>query len=116
MQQPLSECSQGLADDLPSPSSSAETNELTQALEHGLHALPARTRAVLKMRFLAGMTYEQIAEQLGAHTSTAFNQIQRSVQRLRQTVDATHDDLPESPMAALSPTAPSPREEPQLQR
>lgn len=59
-------------------------HELENALRELVAFLPRRQSAAIELRYLLGMSYEEIAAVLGVATSTAFNIIKSGEQMLRR--------------------------------
>lgn len=55
-----------------------------EALQKGLDSLPPKEKAVLGMRFLQGLSYEEIAKIQGTSKQTVYNQIHKAIKRLRE--------------------------------
>ena len=61
----------------------AESSELGRALERALGALPAKDRAVIVLREVEGLAYEEIAEILGVPLGTLKARLHRARESLR---------------------------------
>ena len=68
---------------LPSPQEEAERRELREQIEKGLQTLPPEYRAVLVLREIHQLHYEEIAEALGVDVGTVKSRISRRRKRLR---------------------------------
>ena len=82
--------SPGGLDDIVEPEASPETDEESESIEHamrkGLAVLPARYREVLRMRYFAKMSYEEIAETLGLSFMAVDALMRRAKARLKEIV------------------------------
>lgn len=68
---------------VPSPQEEAERRELGEQIEAGLRALPPEYRAVLVLREIQQLRYDEIAEALGLDVGTVKSRISRGRKRLR---------------------------------
>ncbi len=68
---------------IPSPQEEAERRELGEQIEAGLRALPPEYRAVLVLREVHQLRYEEIAGSLGLDLGTVKSRISRGRKRLR---------------------------------
>ena len=68
---------------IPSPQEEAERRELGEQIEEGLRALPPEYRAVLVLREVHQLRYEEIAASLGLDIGTVKSRISRGRKRLR---------------------------------
>lgn len=68
----------------PSPERSAASEQLGRRLEAALLALPPRDRAIVLMREVQGMAYEEIAEVLDLPMGTLKAALHRTRERLRE--------------------------------
>ncbi len=68
---------------LPSPQEEAERRELGEQIEAGLRALPPEYRAVLVLREVHQLRYEEIGGALGLDLGTVKSRISRGRKRLR---------------------------------
>lgn len=68
----------------PTPEEQAETGEQMRNLQKELDALPELLRTPLVMRFLDGLSYEEISERLGIPNCTARKRVQLARDRLRK--------------------------------
>ena len=69
---------------LPSPQEEAERRELREQVEAGLRALPPEYRAVLVLREMHQLRYEEIAQSVGLDVGTVKSRISRGRKRLRK--------------------------------
>jgi RNA polymerase sigma factor (sigma-70 family) len=69
---------------------------------HELDRLPSRRRQVLRLRYLAGMRYDEIGLTLGIATSSARSHATQAIQTLRQRVS---DSDPAARMGSAGPMA-----------
>ena len=69
---------------IPTPQEEAERRELGERIEEGLRALPPEYRAVLVLREIHQLRYEEIAEALGLDIGTVKSRISRGRKRLRR--------------------------------
>lgn len=72
-----------LADTSETPDEFALRRELARVIEHGLAQLPVDQRLVVVLCDLQGLTYEEIAEVLGANLGTIKSRLSRGRARLR---------------------------------
>lgn len=68
----------------PSPAHCVEQQEILGALRHAVEDLPLVLRSTVALRFFAGMTQAQIADELGCERSTVSTRITQALGRLRQ--------------------------------
>ena len=68
---------------LPSPQEEAERRELREQIEKGLQTLPPEYRAVLVLRELHQLHYEEIGQVLGVDVGTVKSRISRGRKKLR---------------------------------
>lgn len=68
---------------IPSPQEEAERRELGERIEEGLRALPPEYRAVLVLREMQQLRYDEIGEVLGVDIGTVKSRISRGRKRLR---------------------------------
>jgi RNA polymerase sigma-70 factor (sigma-E family) len=75
-----------LTDRTPQVARAADTDrvDLGLALRAALRRLAPKHRAVLVLRYLEGLSDEEIAEMLGCRPGTVRSQVTRALQRLRQ--------------------------------
>ncbi len=71
-------------DESSNPVRQAEQNDLGQAIEEAIAGLPPRYRTVVVLRYLEGMSYQDIAETLEMPLGTAKTHIYRARASLRQ--------------------------------
>ena len=69
---------------IPTPQEEAERRELRERIEEGLQALPPEYRAVLVLREIHQLRYEEIAGALGLDMGTVKSRISRGRKRLRR--------------------------------
>jgi RNA polymerase sigma-70 factor, ECF subfamily len=84
---------QGLAailsdDKSPDPSQVAENKELCDLIQKGISKLDEEQRAIIVLRDIEGMDYEQIAEVLDAELGTVKSRLSRARAALRQILEA----------------------------
>jgi RNA polymerase sigma-70 factor (ECF subfamily) len=72
-----------LPDPRPGPESEAISRERVRAIEGGLRTLSAEHRAVLLMRDLSGMSYEEIADSLDVPIGTVRSRLARARMHLQ---------------------------------
>jgi RNA polymerase sigma-70 factor (ECF subfamily) len=75
-------------DPAPGPATQAQANEVAEALRRALARLPEQQAVVFSLRFLEGLSYEQIAEALGLSSNGVGVLIHRAKGRLRQLMTA----------------------------
>ena len=68
---------------LPSPQEEAERRELGERIEAGLRALPPEYRAVLVLREMQQLRYDEISQVLGLDVGTVKSRISRGRKKLR---------------------------------
>ena len=73
-------------DESSNPVQQAEQHDLAQAIEEAIAGLPPRYRTVVVLRYLEGMSYQDIAETLEMPLGTAKTHIYRARVSLRQTL------------------------------
>jgi len=71
-----------IPDDRFSPETIAEKKELREAVNRGLKNLPKDYRAVLVLREIEGLSYEEIADTLSIEVGTVKSRIFRARKRL----------------------------------
>lgn len=69
---------------IPSPQEEAERRELGERIEEGLRTLPPEYRAVLVLREIHQLRYEEIADALKLDVGTVKSRISRGRKRLRR--------------------------------
>ena len=91
----------------PAPRSSAfdsaaafEANELRSAIEAGIEGLSDQHKAVIVMRELQGMTYEQIAEGIACPKGTVMSRLFHARRKLRRALGNTLELSPEMAASA----------------
>jgi RNA polymerase sigma-70 factor (ECF subfamily) len=67
-----------------SPEKRYETREVSEAVQRALQKLPAKLRAVIVLRELEELTYEEIGEVLDVSTGTVKSRISRAREELRK--------------------------------
>lgn len=75
---------QALPDPAPTPQEAAEGRELREMIESGLRALTAEYRAVLVLREIQQLSYEEIAAVLELDLGTVKSRISRGRRQLRE--------------------------------
>jgi RNA polymerase sigma-70 factor (ECF subfamily) len=83
-----------LADEAPLPTERVEEEELRQALQRAVDALPAAYRAVVVLRYTEGLSYEQIGVALNLPLNTVRTHLSRAKQRLRTALLAELGEAP----------------------
>ena len=68
---------------VPSPQEEAERRELREEIEAGLRALPPEYRAVLVLREMQQLRYDEISQVLGLDVGTVKSRISRGRKKLR---------------------------------
>ena len=68
---------------MPSPQEEAERRELGEQIEAGLRALPPEYRAVLVLREMQQLRYDEISQVLGLDVGTVKSRISRGRKKLR---------------------------------
>lgn len=76
----------------PGPRQQAEGREILGHLERELHGLGYEHREVLVLRFVENLSYEEIADVLGANLGTVKSRICRARQELRRRMEPFLDD------------------------
>lgn len=71
----------------PGPSQRAQTQELVGAVQEALGELPPQDAQVLCLRYLNGLSYRQIAKELGIKTNAAGVLLHRARAKLRESLD-----------------------------
>jgi RNA polymerase sigma-70 factor (ECF subfamily) len=71
------------SDDNPGPQQRAEANEIGDRIEGALTALSSADRAVIVMREVQGLPYDEIAQALGVPLGTLKARLHRARDRLR---------------------------------
>jgi RNA polymerase sigma-70 factor, ECF subfamily len=77
-----------IPDDKPGPEFQMEEHQALQSLAREVEALPARQRAVIALRYDAGLSYEMIASALDLPLNTVRTILHRAKQTLRQKLEA----------------------------
>ena len=79
---------QSLAEDLPSPEPSPErryqSKEIGQAIQSAFEQLSKNSRAVIVLKEMEGLSYEEIAEVMGTSVGTVKSRISRTREELRR--------------------------------
>jgi len=73
-----------IACNTPSPARECLSNELREAVTRGLRKLPFEQRAAVVLRDVEGLSYEEIAEVVGANPGTVKSRIARGREQLRE--------------------------------
>lgn len=79
-----------VADRQPPLELSVEQAELTRALVRAVEELPAPYRAVIALRYEAGMKYDEIAAALGLPVNTVRTHLHRAKSDLRERLEAVY--------------------------
>lgn len=74
----------GVATDRPGPQAVVSEAERAEAVRAAVDELPAHQREVLLLREFGGLTYREIAEQLGLPRGTVESRVIRARERLRE--------------------------------
>jgi RNA polymerase sigma-70 factor (ECF subfamily) len=74
-------------DNLPTPETQLETAERLQALAKAVADLPPAYRAVIALRYDAGLSYEEVATALGLPLNTVRTHLRRAKAVLRQELE-----------------------------
>jgi RNA polymerase sigma-70 factor (ECF subfamily) len=78
-----------LSDDKsPDPAQVAENKELCELLQKSIQKLDEDNRAIIVLRDIEGMAYEQIAEVLNVELGTVKSRLSRARAALRQILEA----------------------------
>jgi RNA polymerase sigma-70 factor (ECF subfamily) len=75
-------------DPAPKPDELAERREWRDTLRQAMERLPERQRAVVEMREIEGLTYPEIAKQLGVSERTAKSDYAKAMETLRTRLQA----------------------------
>jgi RNA polymerase sigma-70 factor (ECF subfamily) len=94
-----------LADPEPSPEACAETNELLDAIQNCLQALPEHYRLVAQLVDVEGLSYEEAAFILDVPTGTVKSRLARARNALRSALQGYPDLLPATFVLDLPVTA-----------
>lgn len=78
--------SEPLVDDAPEPWEQLAEQELTRQLQFALAKLPAHYRAVILLRYVEELSYDQIAQALDLPVNTVRTHLRRAKQRLRSAI------------------------------
>ncbi len=65
-----------------------DSEHLTRAINEGVASLPAQERTVLKLRFVDGLSPDDIGRMFGVHRTTALRWLERAQERLKSHVKA----------------------------
>jgi RNA polymerase sigma-B factor len=65
-----------------------ERSEARMTLASGIRHLPPRERAILHLRFFEGLTQSEIAERVGISQMHVSRLIRRSLEKIRQEINA----------------------------
>jgi RNA polymerase sigma-70 factor (ECF subfamily) len=76
----------------PGPLTAASAQEEREAFVHALDALPLEQRAVVVLRGIAGLSFDEIAATLGIPTPTAQSRMARAREKLRTLLRRFLDD------------------------
>lgn len=68
----------------PDPAAELESRERAAAIQQAIDALPARQREVLRLRWEAHLSYNEVAEALGISPKTVAVHLTRALAQLRQ--------------------------------
>jgi len=68
----------------PGPSSAMEQQETSQLIQHWIQLLPDKQREAIRLKFEAGLSYQQISEALQTSVGNVGTLIHQGVQSLRQ--------------------------------
>jgi RNA polymerase sigma-70 factor (ECF subfamily) len=68
------------------PSDVAEARERVASLSTAIHDLPAHYRDAVTMRYVEGLTFDEIAERTGRPAPTVRTHVHRALHRLRERV------------------------------
>ncbi len=75
------------------PEAALGARQVRSLLRRGIQALPPAQRAVLVLREIEGMTYEEIARAVGCNPGTVMSRLFYARRRLAQVLAAHRDDL-----------------------
>ena len=75
---------EGLASNEPSPEQSYQSKEIGQAINSALNQLSKNSRAVIVLKEIEGLPYEDIAEVLNTSVGTVKSRISRAREELRR--------------------------------
>jgi len=75
------------------PETALGARQVRSLLRRGIQALPPAQRAVLVLREIEGMTYEEIARAVGCNPGTVMSRLFYARRRLAQVLAAHRDDL-----------------------
>ena len=106
----LDEAALDLPSTEPSPQESAERKELREQVEDGLRQLPPDYRAVLVLREIHQLRYDEIAQALSLDVGTVKSRIKRGRKRLREIL-LQSGNFSAPPASNLSETAGNQRKE-----
>lgn len=106
----LDEAALDLPSTEPSPQESAERKELREQVEDGLRQLPPDYRAVLVLREIHQLRYDEIAQALSLDVGTVKSRINRGRKRLREIL-LQSGNFSAPPASNLSETAGNQRKE-----
>ncbi|MCG3135315.1 MAG: ECF RNA polymerase sigma-E factor [Planctomycetes bacterium] len=91
---PLPEGDEGqdlLPEDAPGPRTRAERNELARAIDAAVAGLSDAHREIVLLREVDGLSYEEIAAELGISKGTVESRLFRARERLRETLGGWMD-------------------------
>jgi len=77
---------------VPSSAELMEREERRSALVRAVDRLPVELREVVLLRWFEGLEPSRIAVELGVPVTTVWNRLRSALQRLRERLDADHDD------------------------
>ncbi len=72
------------------PEAALELSQSLESLAAAVESLPIGYRAVISLRYDAGMDYEEIARALGVPLNTVRTHLRRAKQKLREEMEAQH--------------------------
>ena len=75
------------------PETVLETRQVRRVLGRGIHALPPTHRAVLVLREIEGLSYEEIARAVGCSLGTVMSRLFYARRKLQKVLQPNLDDL-----------------------
>src|SRR5260221_378288 len=75
------------------PAANADEQAFREALSAGLGELPPEQRAVLHLKLWEGLTFEEIAEDLGLSPNTAASRYRYGLNKLRERLRPLYDEI-----------------------